>query len=710
MNERKQLDKAPLVDCRHGHRREDPWAWLRDPDWREAMADPQRLHPEIRSWLEAENRHTERVLGPLQPLHEQLVAELRGRLAEDDRGVPLPDGPWAYYWRFRPGGEHPLICRRPRADDDDRREQILLDADARAKGAGYYDLAAWGHSPDHRYLAFSEDRSGAEKLQIRFLDTVTGELLPDCLENVRGDFEWAADSRTLLWIEGDEEHRPRRVRRHRLGEDAGGDRPGPVVYEEADAGFFLSLGRTQSGRFLLIDCHGHGSNEQWVIPAGDPDQPPRCLIPRAPEQEYAALDHGDRWILLTNHDAEDFRIVAAPLEAAGDTGRWTDLVPHRPGRLIRDLHVLQDWLIWGEMADAQPAIYYRRWAGGETARLDFGAEPCDLGLVAGYEYRTDTLRTVWSSLTTPTEVHDHDLRDGRRTLRKRQPIPSGHDPAAYTAIRTYATAPDGERVPLSVVHRADLHPDAATPLLLYAYGAYGITSEAGFSPHRLSLLDRGFVYAIAHVRGGKERGQRWYREGRREHKPNTFSDTVACAEALIEQGYTGPGRLALFGGSAGGLLVGAVLNQRPELFHAAVAAVPFVDVLNTMLDPSLPLTPPEWPEWGNPLEDEAAYHRIRGWSPYDNVAPRPYPHLLVTAGVSDPRVTYWEPAKWVARLREVWPGDRLLLLDTNMSAGHGGPGGRFEYLQEVARRYTFLLHAYGLAQQGFTGDNSSQDD
>ncbi|MCC5859414.1 MAG: S9 family peptidase [Ectothiorhodospiraceae bacterium] len=689
INQPPRAPKRPVRLRFHGHTRQDDYAWLRDPQWREAMQNPERLQPDIRAWLEAENAYTDAVMADTAQLREQLFAELKGRIREDDSSVPLPDGPWAYYVRYREGGQHPLFCRRPTAGGE---EQLLLDGDALAEGQTYYRIGDAEHSPDHCYLAYCEDCTGAEVYRIRILDLERGELLPEVIEQARGDFDWAADSRTLFYTLQDEEHRPRWVRRHRLGTPVADD---PLVYDEADPGFFVGIGRSESGRFLLIDSHDHTTSEVRYIPAGEPEAEPRLFRPRQRDVEYDIADHGQHWVILTNAGAEDFRIALAPLDRP-DEAHWQDLVPHRPGTLIRSLVVYRDWLVRLELEDSLPRIVIRRWDTGEEHVVDMDEACYELGVVPGFEYATDTLRFVYSSFTTPARVYDYRMDTRQRTLRKEQEIPSGHRPEDYVAHRLMATAPDGEQVPVSLFHRRDLHCGPGTPLLLSGYGAYGMVDLPGFSPNRLSLVDRGFVYAVAHVRGGKERGYRWYREGKLERKQNTFSDFIAAAEALIAAGYTGAGRIAAHGGSAGGLLVGAVLNQRPELFHAAVADVPFVDTLSTMLDPSLPLTPPEWPEWGNPIEDEQAYHIILAYSPYDNVRAQAYPHLLVTAGVSDPRVTYWEPAKWVAKLRELKTDDNLLLLRTNMNAGHGGASGRFDYLEEVAFRYAFLLKVFGM--------------
>ncbi len=680
--------REPVESVVHGHRRRDPYAWLRADNWREAMADPSRLAGPIRAYLEAENAYADVVMRPTAALRKRLFDELRGRIREDDTSVPLRDGPYAYYSRFREGGQHPLLCRQPAAGGE---EALLLDGDAEAADRSYFRLGAAEHGPDHRYLAYAVDTAGAESWKIRFRDLETGEDLAEVIEQAHGDFAWAADGRTLFYTVLDADHRPQWVYRHALGSDPADD---PLIYEEPDDGFFVGVDKTESRRFVLIASHDHETSEVRAIPADAPVTTPRLLLPRERGIEYEVTDYGEEWFVLTNRGAEDFRIVRAPLDIP-EPANWQDLVPHCSGQLIQGMMVYAGYLVRLVIADALPSIVVRDLATGAEHTVAFDEACYELGLIPGYEYGTTTLRLTYSSLATPARVYDYDMATGERTLRKEQEIPSGHDPSAYVVHRLVAQTPDGERVPISLFHHRDTEPDTATPLLLSGYGAYGLIDLPGFSPHRLSLVDRGFVYAVAHVRGGRDRGERWYRDGKLANKPNTFRDAIACAEHLIASGYTGAGRITLHGGSAGGMLVGAVLNERPDLFHAAVADVPFVDVLNTMLDASLPLTPPEWPEWGNPIEDEVAYRTILSYSPYDNVCAQAYPHILITAGVSDPRVTYWEPAKWVARLRACKTDDNLLLLYTNMSAGHGGPGGRFDYLEEVAYRYAFILLAYG---------------
>ena len=720
--------RKPLTHTLHGRSRTDDYAWLKDEDWQQVMRDPSLLRADVRAYLEAENGYTEAVTAPLEGLRAALFDEFRGRIREDDSSVPAKDGTWEYYERYREGGQHPVVCRR--AAGDPASEEILLDGDAEAVASpeaaepaatgsgGYYRIGDSGHSLDHRRFGWTADTNGSEFYTLRVKDLDTGRRLDDVIERCSGAFEWAADGRTLFYTELDDNHRPCKVFRHRLGDDPASD---ALVYEEPDPGFFVNVTLTESRRFLLIDAHDHVTSEVRLVDAERPGDAPVLVAAREPGLEYDVSHHGDRLIILTNADgAEDFKIVEAPLTwnppvpcppaatlvgaqpprqsppASPGRVQWTDLVPHRPGVLIVAFTLFARWLVRLERENALPRIVVRDLASGEEHAIAFEEEAYSLGLVPGYEFETDTLRFTYSSMTTPGHVYDYDMRTRERTVRKVQEVPSGHDPAEYVTRRILAPSHDGEAVPVSLLHRRDTPIDGSAPLLLYGYGSYGISMPASFGTTRLSLVDRGFVYAIAHVRGGTERGYAWYTNGKLAKKANTFHDFIAAARALCEHGFTRRGRIAIHGGSAGGLLVGACANMAPELFHAVVAEVPFVDVLNTICDDTLPLTPPEWPEWGNPIESEAACECIAAYSPYDNVEAKDYPHIIATAGLTDPRVTYWEPAKWVAKLRATKTDDRLLLLHTNMEAGHGGAAGRFDRLKETALVYAFVLHVFGL--------------
>ena len=648
------------------------------------MRDPALLDPEIRAYLDAENAYSKAALADTEQLQATLFAEMKGRIKEDDTGVPAPDGAFAYYSRFVVGGQHPLYCRMPREGGD---EQILLDGNALAKPYAYFRITGVTHSPDHKLIAYAVDTKGSEFYTVNVIEAATGALLESRIADSNGSLEWAADNRTLLYIWLDDEHRPRRVLRHAIGAVTADT----LIHEQPDPGYFLGLGATQDRCFLLLSVHDHETAEISLIDAADPSAPPRLIAPREPEHDYSVDHHEGRLIILTNSSgAEDYRIVEAPVETPGRE-HWREIEPHKPGRLILDVVAYKDFLVRLEREDGLPRIVVRRFADGEEHAVAFAEGAYSLGVSDGYEYDTPTLRFTYSSMTTPAQVFDYSMNTRARELRKTQEIPSGHDPSLYLTRRVMAPAKDGETVPVSLLYRKSTELDGSAPLLLYGYGAYGMSIPAGFSTNALSLVDRGFVYAIAHVRGGKDKGYHWYKDGKREKKTNSFTDFIAAGEFLAEQGYTSRGRIVAHGGSAGGLLMGAVANLAPDLFLGIIAEVPFVDVLTTMLDASLPLTPPEWPEWGNPIESETDYRTIAAYSPYDNVRAETCPHILALAGLADPRVTYWEPAKWVAKLRALGTGDPLILLRTNMEAGHAGASGRFERLKEVALAYAFAL-------------------
>ena len=683
--------ERPNRIVRHGEASDDPYAWLKDPDWRAVMRDPERLDADIRAYLEAENAYAAAATEPTEALRETLFAELKGRIREDESTAPMPDGAYAYYVRYETGGQHPKYCRRR---GDDAPEQLLLDGDREARAHAFFRIGACRHSPRHDRIAYSVDLNGAERFTLRIRDLGAGADLPDRIDDAKGDAAWANDGETLFYTLLDDDHRPHRVFAHVVGTDPAGDR---LVYEEQDPGFFVGLERSESGRFIAITAHDHETSEVHLIPADAPEEAPATVAPREPGVRYEVAHHGERLFILTNADgAEDFKIVEAPVATPG-RAHWRDWLAHEPGRLLRSILAFGGHLVRCERSRGLPRIVVAELPGGAEHAIAFDEEAYDLRAIRGYEFETTTLRFAYSSMTTPEQTFDYDMATRRRTLRKQQEVPSGHDAARYVTRRLFATGRDGAQVPISLLHRRDTPRDGSAPLLLYGYGAYGYATPAAFSTTRLSLVDRGFVYAIAHVRGGTDQGYGWYLAGKLDRKTNSFLDFIAAAERLIEARYTGPGNVAIHGGSAGGMLVGAVANMRPDLLRAVVAEVPFVDVLNTMCDADLPLTPPEWPEWGNPIDDAAAYRRIKSYSPFDNVAARDYPHMLATAGLTDPRVTYWEPAKWVARLRARKTDDNLLVLKTNMEAGHAGAAGRFDRLREVAFVQAFLLQVFDMA-------------
>jgi oligopeptidase B len=668
-----------------GRVRVDEYAWMKDENWQQVLRDPKALRADIRAHLEAENAYTKAVLAGTEQLQAQLFAEMKGRIKEDDSSVPAPDGRFEYYVRYDTGAEHPIHARRPRGRAEP--EEVLLDEPALAKGKAYFHVGHAGHSPDHALFAWAADEQGSEYYTIRVKDLATGAEAGAPIESAYGDFAFSPDSRWLFWIWRDENARPAKVFRRpaRGGEDV-------LVYEEPDEGMFLGVGVTADDSHILIHIGNQETTELRLIPAADPAAPPAVAEPRQVGVKYG-LDHwGDRWVVRTNADgAVDFKLCVS--QAAVPTkATWTDWIAHVPGRYITGFAAYADHLVRAERVNALDRLVVTARDGGEHV-IAFDEEAYALNLEGGYEYETTTTRFVYQSPTTPRQWFDYDMASRERTLRKTQEVPSGHDPSRYVARRLTARAADGAEAPITLLMLKDAPQDGSAPVLLYGYGSYGHAMEPAFSIRNLSLVDRGWIWATAHIRGGSDKGWGWFLDGRKEKKTNTFTDFIACAEHLIAERYASKGRIAAYGGSAGGMLMGAVANLRPDLWGAIIAAVPFVDVLNTMSDTSLPLTPPEWPEWGNPLEDAEAYDRIAGYSPYDQVRPQAYPPILATGGLSDPRVTYWEPAKWVARLREATTGDAPILLKINMEAGHGGASGRFDFLKEIALDYAFAIWA-----------------
>ena len=689
----------------HGVTLDDEFAWLKAANWQEVVRDPEKLDPAIRAYLQAENDYCEHALGDTAVLQATLFAEMKGRVKEDDSTVPEPDGPFAYYLRYRKDGQHPLLCREPRDSslsasvpaDGGAGEQLLLDGDALAQGKPFFRLGDTQHSPDHRLFAWLADEAGSELYTARVRVIESGADIADIVPDVAGAVLWTQDTSAFYYVRLDENHRPAGVFRHRLGTPVSMD---ACVLPAPAPGLFLSLTRHSSGRFGDISAHDHETSEVWLLDLAAADALPSPVAVAQTGVQYESEHHPDfnggaALIIRTNADgAEDFKIAWTPL-ATPRREHWRDLVPHRAGVYVLSFVLLRDWLIRLEREDGLPRIVVRRLDSGEEHVIAFAEDAYSLSIEGGYEFATDMLRFTYSSMTTPAEVWDYNLATRERTLRKRQEIPSGHDPADYVTRRVFAPAADGESVPISLLHRKDVTPGRDTPCLIYGYGAYGLSIPAAFGTNRLSLVDRGFLYAIAHVRGGTEKGWRWYREGKLAKKPNTFGDFIAATEYLIGNGWCAPGRVVAQGGSAGGTLIGAIGNMRPDLYAGLIAEVPFVDVLNTMLDETLPLTPPEWPEWGDPIHDAAAFETIRAYSPYDNVRAQNYPAILALGGLTDPRVLYWEPAKWIARVRRMRTDHNLIAFRTNLDAGHAGAAGRFDRLKEVALAYAFAVKVAG---------------
>ena len=675
-----------------GRVRVDDYAWMKDDNWQEVMRDPSLLRADIRTHLELENAYTKALMAPSETLQERIYQEMRGRVKEDDASVPAADGEWEYYRRFETGAQHPIFARRSRGPNHP--EQVLLDVDAMAKGKTFYKVVSAQHSPDHKLVAYAEDEQGSEIYTVLVKDLATEETLAGAVTNCTGDFAFSPDSAFLFWTYRDDNGRPAKIYRRpaRGGEDV-------LVYDEPDDGFFLGVNVSESRQWITIHAGNGSQSEYWLIHASDPTASPRVFHPRETDHLYTPTHWGGRWYVLTNADgATDFKVMTCPEDATG-RANWREFIAHEAGRYILELGATRDYLIRAERVEALPRIIVRHKSGDEHI-IAMDEEAYAIEPIGGYEYDTTIQRYAYNSPTTPMQWFDYDMAARTGTLRKTQEIPSGHDPAKYETRRFFATAADGARVPITVLMLKGAKLDGSAPLFLYGYGSYGISLDADFSIRRFSLVDRGWIYAIAHVRGGAEMGFGWFQDGRRFNKKNTFSDFVASAEELIARGFTRAGRIVCEGRSAGGLLMGAVTDLRPDLWAGVIAGVPFVDALNTMSDASLPLTPPEWPEWGNPIEDPAAYDYIASYSPYDTIGAKPYPAVLATAGLTDPRVTYWEPTKWAAKLRAHTTSANPVLLKMNMGAGHAGAAGRFDFLKELAHDYAFALKAIGDAEAG----------
>lgn len=681
--------KKPVTDTRHGITRTDDYAWLRADNWQAMFKDPSILDPEIRKHLEAENAYMKAAMADTEALQKTLFAEMKGRIKEDDSSVPMKDGPFAYGTFFVTGGEQPRYFRIPR---DGGERTVLLDGDKEGAGKAYFRLAGIDHTSDHSRGLWGYDDKGSEYYTLRVRDLATGKDLEDVIENTGGGGAWAPDGKSFFYTVLDDNHRPSKIFHHIVGTPQSDDR---LVYEEEDPGFFMGVGGSMLDDFIYIDIHDHETSEYLLIPTSDINATPQMVSVRETGLEYSMTEGGDVFYILTNADgAKDFKIMQTPVDKPSREN-WTDVVPHTPGRLILSHMAFARHLVWLERENGLPQIKIRDRRSGEEHAIAFAEEAYSLGLSGAGEYDTDVIRFSYSSMTTPSQLYDYNMATRQRTLLKTQEVPSGHNIDDYVTRRVMAPSWDGVEVPVTLLYRKDVALDGSAPCLLYGYGAYGISIPAGFNTNCLSLADRGFVYAIAHIRGGKDKGFQWYEDGKMEKKTNTFKDFIAAADYLNQQKFTSYANIVAEGGSAGGMLMGAIANMAPEKFKGIIAAVPFVDVLNTMLDDTLPLTPPEWPEWGNPIESRTAYERMAAYSPYDNVAEKPYPAILALGGLTDPRVTYWEPAKWVAKLREKTTGSEPILMKTNMDAGHGGASGRFQRLEEIAFEYAFAIKVAG---------------
>ena len=665
--------RIPNILRAHGDERVDEWYWLRE-----------RANPDVRAYLEAENAYTDTIMRPTEPLQARIFDEIASRVQQTDTSAPVPDGPFEYYHRTVEGSQYAIHCRRPRAAAGDATgiEQIVLDLNELAIGQSFLEVGDLEVDPEHRVAAYTVDTTGGERYELRFRDLATGHDLADVVPDV-------------YYGRPDDAMRPYSVWHHTLGTPAADD---VLVVRDDDERFDVYLSRSRSGRYALIHSLSRTTAEAWYVPTATPDAAARTVATRRDGVEYFA-EHwtngtDDRFYIVTNADgAENFKLVTA-LVAEPDPDRWVDVVAHRPHVRIERVAAFANHLVLSERADGGQRLRVRGLRDGTEHTIGQPEEAASVWLDSNPEFDTTRIRYGFSSLVTPSIDYDYDLVTRERTLVKQQPVLGGFDPAQYVSRRLWAKAADGTEIPMSIAHRRDLELDGTVPVLLYGYGSYEASIDPTFRVSRLPLLDRGIVFAIAHVRGGGEMGRQWYENGRLEHKPNTFSDFIACADFLVETNVTAPKRIVARGRSAGGLLMGAITNMRPDLFVGVVAEVPFVDVVTTMQDSSIPLTVPEWEEWGNP-QNESQYRVMLSYSPYDNVEAKAYPNLLVTAGFNDPRVQYWEPAKWVAKLRSTVTSDRILLR-TDLGAGHGGPSGRYDAWHEEAFTLAFVLSTLGI--------------
>ncbi|MCB0990751.1 MAG: S9 family peptidase [Acidimicrobiales bacterium] len=666
----------------HGTITEDPWFWLRDRN------DPQTIE-----YLEAENAFADAQMGHLDALADRLFEEIKGRVKETDMSVPVRKGPWWYVGRTEEGKQYPIHTRRADIDGSPAdEEQILLDENELAADSDYLAVGDLLVSPDHRLLAYTFDFDGDEKYELRIVDLETGETLADQAQELTYGLAWSGDSSTIFYTLADEMQRSDRVVRHTIGTPVERDE---VVFHETDDRFWVGLGATRSERFIVISSESKTTSEVSIIDADDPTSAPRIIEPRRQDHEYKVEHHGERFLILSNHEAPDFRMFEAPIHSPS-MPNWTEIMAHEPGVRLDDVDAFEGHIVITRRRDNVPQVTVWTLRDGSMTDLEFPEPIFETGGSGNAEFDSTVYRFGYASMVTPSSIYEQDLVTGERTLLKQQEVLGGYDAHQYVTERLWAPASDGTHVPVSVVRHRDTPVDGSAPCVLYGYGSYEVVLPAAFSSNRLSLLNRGVVYAMAHVRGGGELGRAWYDQGRLADKINSFTDMITAVDHLEKSGWAAPGRIVIRGGSAGGLLVGAVMNMIPDRLAGVVAEVPFVDNVNTMLDPTLPLTIGEYEEWGNPEEPEP-FGWMSHYSPYENVGAVDYPPVYATAGLNDPRVSYWEPAKWIAKLRTTAVGRRRFILKTEMGAGHGGPSGRYDAWRDEARIQAFVLDVLGLA-------------
>ena len=667
--------KPQLLEI-HGHKRNDHFYWMKE-----------RENPEVIDYLNAENDYLKTTLKSTEVFQNQLFEEMKGRIKEDDQSVPYFKSGYFWYVRHEKGGEYPIYCRKKESLDGE--EEIILDVNLLAEGKSYYQVGGTSTTPDQKILAFASDEVGRRIYTIHFKNLETGEISSRCIPETTGNFSLAADNKTLFFSKQDPDTlRSNQIFKFVLGNEFS---ESELIFEEMDEEFTCHVHKSKSEAYLFIQSESTISSEMRFLEANNPDGEFQILQSRIPHLEYAADHYQDHFWIRTNQDAQNFKLVKAPISKPS-LENWEDVIPHRTEVLLEDFDLFSSFLVTQERSNGLVQILIKPWNESTGHQLLFEDETYTAWISTNPEFDTEILRFGYNSMVSPSSVFDYQMVTRQKTLLKQQEVVGGYDFSAYHSERIWAKSGEGVLVPISLIYKKELFTsDGKNPLLLYSYGSYGFSMDAYFSSTRLSLLDRGFVFAIAHIRGGEDLGRHWYEEGKMLKKVNTFSDFIGCAELLIQKNYTSPAHLYGMGGSAGGLLMGAVMNMRPDLFHGIVANVPFVDVVTTMLDESIPLTTGEFQEWGNP-KDKEYYEYMLSYSPYDNVEPKEYPNLLVTSGLHDSQVQYWEPTKWVAKLRELKIDSNLLFLHTNMEAGHGGASGRFNSLRELALEYTFLLY------------------
>lgn len=673
-------EKQPQVLELHGDERVDNYFWLKERD-----------NPQVIAYLEAENAYTSAMMQHTEALQSQLYDEMLSRIKETDLSVPYRKDDYYYYSRTEEGKAYPIHCRKKGSLDAE--EEILLDQNELAEGYDFFSLGVLQVSPDHQVLAYSVDTSGAERYTLFFLDLSEFKLYPESISDTYYSFAWGNDNTTVFYTKIDSANRPFQLFRHALGTPAPEDL---LVYEEADEAYYLSVGKTRSQAYILMDLGSITTSEVHYLDANNPTENFQIIHPRTSGMEYGIEHHSDHFYIVTNDEAINFKLMKTPV-ASPAKENWQTVIPHRDDVMLLDVSAFADHLVIYERKGGLATVRVQKLATGEEHPITFPEPTYTISEGSNPEFNTTTLRFSYSSLITPPSVFDYDMETQQRELKKETEVLGGYDRTQYKSEWLMATAKDGTQIPISIVYKQGIKKDGKNPLFLTGYGSYGYSYPASFSSTRLSLLDRGVVFAIAHIRGGTEMGRKWYEDGKFLHKKNTFTDFIVCAEYLIEQQWTSSYTIAISGGSAGGLLMGAVVNMRPDLFKVVVADVPFVDVVTTMLDTSLPLTVLEWEEWGNP-NDKVYYDYMKSYSPYDNVEAKDYPDILITTGLNDSRVQYWEPAKWTAKLRELKTDSNILLLKTNMGAGHGGASGRYESLKELAFEYAFVFERLSLAK------------